>query len=252
MGSHAELRSSLGAAMSGRNTALSMADSLCRACVPLLDVDGAAIALLLDASGQGAFGSSDSVSRQLEEAQFACGQGPSSDAVRCGSPIFVEDLAHQDEQRWPSYVSSALHLGARGLFVLPIWVAGTCVGTLNLYRRAPRPLLGHSLLGAFMAAELAALPLMEMINAEAKFALDETGEVAWDHLTSLARVEVYQATGMLMVQFDVGPADALARLRAHAFKHGVTATAVALSIVQRTLSLKPDRAARHAEPLVAS
>jgi AmiR/NasT family two-component response regulator len=65
-------------------------------------------------------------------------------------------------------------------------------------------------------------------------------DAAWDQLASLARVEVYQATGMVMAQLGVGPAEALVRLRAHAFVHGLTASEVAWSIVGRQLSLESD------------
>ena len=66
---------------------------------------------------------------------------------------------------------------------------------------------------------------------------DDTG---WQQLAALARVEVYQATGMVMAQLGVGPAEALARLRAHAFANDLTASQVAWSIVERELSLEPD------------
>jgi AmiR/NasT family two-component response regulator len=56
----------------------------------------------------------------------------------------------------------------------------------------------------------------------------------------MSRVEVYQATGMVMGQLSVGPAEALVRLRAHAFARGLTASEVAWSIVRRQLSLESD------------
>jgi AmiR/NasT family two-component response regulator len=79
-----------------------------------------------------------------------------------------------------------------------------------------------------------------MISAEAELATLGEDEPAWKQLASLARVEVYQATGMVMVQLGVGPAEALARLRAHAFAQGLTASQVAWSIVERELSLESD------------
>ena len=47
MDSIAELRASLGGAMDSGDPTMSMADRLCHACVDLLDVDGAAISLML-------------------------------------------------------------------------------------------------------------------------------------------------------------------------------------------------------------
>jgi hypothetical protein len=59
-------------------------------------------------------------------------------------------------------------------------------------------------------------------------------------LSSLERVEVYQATGMIIARLDVGRAEALVRLRAHAFAHGLTASEVAWAIVRRELVLEAD------------
>jgi hypothetical protein len=239
MDSIAELRANLGRAMDGGDLKMSRADRLCHACVDLLDVDGAAISLMLEGSSQGTFGSSDGLSRQLDEYQFTFGEGPCMDAVRDG-PVFAADIGDVAETRWPAFVGSALDLGVGALFALPISLANSYVGALDLYRHAPGPMLGNSLVGGLMAAELAALPLLDMIGAEAELAIPGQEPPAWKQLASLARVEVYQATGMVMAQLGVGPAEALARLRAHAYAQGLTASQVAWSIVERELSLELD------------
>lgn len=238
--SHAELRVSLGAAVAGSDPALSMADRLCHACVHLLEVDGAAISVMLEGLSQGTAGSSGELSRQLDELQFTFGEGPCTDAVRHGEPVMAENLANAAEQRWPAYAGSALGLDIRAVYALPINLANSCVGALDLYRHKPGPLEGDSLVGGLMAAELAELPLMALMSANADLVAVADGEEAWDHLAALARVEVYQATGMLMGQLGVGPADALVRLRAHAFAYGLTASEAAWLIVGRQLVLEPD------------
>lgn len=53
----------------------------------------------------------------------------------------------------------------------------------------------------------------------------------------MERVEVYQATGMLIGALNVDPTEALVRLRAHAFAHDMTAAEVAWEIVERRLPL---------------
>jgi len=161
------------------------------------------------------------------------------DAVR-GGPVFAAHIGDVAETRWPAFIGSAMGLGVGAVFALPISLANSYVGALDLYRHAPGPLLGNSLVGGLMAAELAALPLLDMIGAEAELATSGQEAPAWKQLASLARVEVYQATGMVMAQLGVGPAEALARLRAHAFAQGLTASQVAWSIVERELALEPD------------
>jgi hypothetical protein len=233
--SAADLRASLGEAMQG-GAPLAMADQLCRACIRLLGVDGASISVMLDGPSHGTFGSSGEVSRQLDEFQFTFGEGPCLDAVRRAAPVLIEDLQDPRERRWPAYAEAVLGLGVRAIYALPISVANTYIGALDLYRNQPGPLLGNSLLGALMAAELAELPLLDLIAEATEWttAAQEVG--AWDQLGSLARVEVYQATGMVMTQLSLGPVDALARIRAHAFAEGLTANQVAWAIVERRLS----------------
>ncbi len=217
-----------------------MADRLCRACVQLLEVDGAAISVMLEGSSQGTVGSSGELSRRLDELQFTFGEGPCIDAVRRGGPVIAENLADPREQRWPVYTGAVVGLGVRAVYALPIRLANSVVGALDLYRHRPGPLEADSRVGGVMAAELAVLPVLALLTAGADLLAVPDSDAAWDHLASLSRVEVYQATGMVMGQLDVGPAEALVRLRAHAFAHGLTAGEVAWSIVGRELSLEPD------------
>ncbi len=66
------------------------------------------------------------------------------------------------------------------------------------------------------------------------------GQGSWDQLASLERVEVYQATGMIVAALEVTPADALVRLRAHAISRNLTASDVAYQILNRRLVLDRD------------
>ena len=54
----------------------------------------------------------------------------------------------------------------------------------------------------------------------------------------MSRAEVSQATGMLVAQLEVEPAEALVRLRAHAYATGRSATDVARDILDRRLRLR--------------
>jgi hypothetical protein len=238
--SHADMRRILGDAVADGDPATSMADRLCLACVQLLEVDGAAISVMLDGSSQGTLGSSGELSRRLDELQFTFGEGPCTDAVRHGVPVIAENLAGSSEQRWPAYAPAVVGIGVRGVYALPIILANSVVGALDLYRHQPGPLQGDPWLGSLMAAELAVVPVMTLMTDGADQLTVADSAAAWDQLASLARVEVYQATGMVMAQLGVGPAEALVRLRGHAFANGLTASNVAWSIVDRQLSLESD------------
>lgn len=56
-----------------------------------------------------------------------------------------------------------------------------------------------------------------------------------------SRAEIHQATGMVTVQLDVDTADALARMRAHAFSHQRLLIDVARDIVARRLDFTQER-----------
>jgi AmiR/NasT family two-component response regulator len=55
-----------------------------------------------------------------------------------------------------------------------------------------------------------------------------------------SRAEIHQATGMVLMQLDVGADAALARMRAHAFVEGRLLIEVARDVVARRLLFTPD------------
>ena len=67
------------------------------------------------------------------------------------------------------------------------------------------------------------------VNAQPNAMPQPTGE--------MSRAEVSQATGVLVAQLEVEPAEALLRLRAHAYATGRAATDVARDIIERRLRL---------------
>lgn len=64
------MRSQLSAAVRDAAPGLPAANGLCAACVDLFGVDGAAISMMHEGASQGTFGSSNAISRRLDEYQF--------------------------------------------------------------------------------------------------------------------------------------------------------------------------------------
>jgi hypothetical protein len=91
-----------------------------------------------------------------------------------------------------------------------------------------------------LAAELAALPLLDLMAADVDWEAQGQTEYGWTELASLERVEVYQATGMIIGALDVDPTEALVRLRANAYARGMTASGLAWEIVERRIRLDDD------------
>ncbi|MFC7490886.1 MULTISPECIES: GAF and ANTAR domain-containing protein [unclassified Knoellia] len=234
-----KLRTELNAAMSTAGAGLPAANELCVACVDLVGVDGAAISMVYDGFSHGTFGSSSEMSRRLDEHQFTFGEGPCLDAAAEGKAVLVPDLNSPDEQRWPGFAGAALGEGIHAVFAMPIRLSSACVGALDLFREAPGPLTADQMAGGMLVAELASLPLMDLMASKTVNPA-ETSEGKQRQVVDLDRIEVYQATGMLMSQLDVGPAEALVRLRAHAISTDQTASEVAWAIVERRLVLERD------------
>jgi ANTAR domain len=123
---------------------------------------------------------------------------------------------------------------------MPVVVAGEYVGALDLFRHEPGLLDGEHLSGAIIAAELASVPLLDLLDADLHAAVADPNSNAWVEFNDLSRAEVSQATGMLVAQLEVEPAEALVRLRAHAYATGRNATDVAKDILARRLRLDAD------------
>jgi GAF domain-containing protein/ANTAR domain-containing protein len=224
-------------AVDGRR-GMEAADRLCETCVMLFDIDAAAISLVFEGATSGTLGSSGVSARIYDELQFTLGEGPCLDAVALQAPVLVSDLANPDDHRWPVYGPAMLDLKIRGIFAVPVVLAGEHVGALDLFSARPGVLDGEEIAGAVLAAALASIPLLDLMDADLHAAVNDPNSDAWAELSALSRAEVSQATGMLVAQLDVEPAAALVRLRAHAYATGRSATDVARDILDRRLRLE--------------
>lgn len=214
------------------------ADRLCEACVTLLDIDAAAISLVFDGANIGTLGASAADARMYDEEQFTYGEGPCLDAVAHRAAVTVIDLADTRETRWPAYGPAMLAHRIRGVYAMPVVVAGQYVGALDLFTARPGRLRPDQEAGIAVAAELAQMPLLDLLDEDMHAAATDPSSDAWAELAALTRSEVSQATGMVMAQLKVEAPVALARLRAHAYATGRRATEVARDIIDRRLRLE--------------
>jgi hypothetical protein len=220
--------------------AIEAADRLCAACAVLLDVDAAAISLIFDGARTGTLGSSSARARVYDELQFTFGEGPCLDSITRRTPVLAVDLADPHDRRWTAFGPALFAHKIRGVYAVPVVVAGEYVGALDLFRHKPGHLDGEHLSGAILAAELAAVPLLDLLDGDLQAAVADPNSNAWVEFNTLSRAEVSQATGMLVAQLEVEPAEALVRLRAHAYATGRNATDVARDILARRLKLDAD------------
>ncbi|BDX35133.1 GAF domain-containing protein [Mycobacterium antarcticum] len=216
-----------------------VADRLCQACVHLLGVDGAAISLVNDGVNIATLGASDPAARSYDELQFTLGVGPCLDAVAHRAPVMIADLADRSGgSRWPAYGEAMLANRIRGVYAMPIVVAGEYVGALDVFNAEPPAWTVEQLIGIGEAAELAQIPVMDLLARDMGEAAAPPGSAAWNEIRMLTRAEVSQATGVLMAQLHLSAPAALIRLRAHAYASGRSATAVAGDVLARRLHLE--------------
>jgi hypothetical protein len=241
MGDVETLRTRLTGSLDGPGRGQVVGERLCAACVELLDVDGAALSVMYDGELSRSYAASSSIARELDELQATLGEGPCVEAISTAAPSLRPDLNRPADGRLPGFTSAALQRDVQAVFSLPVYLAAVPVGALDLYRHAPGEMDFTALGGALLAAELAALPLLDLMGLDFDAAMNDESSNAWEQLSALTRVEVFRAAGIVIGQLQVSAAEALVRIRGYAYAHDMTASQVAFEILERRLQLGDDQ-----------
>ncbi len=204
---------------------------LCRATVPVLAVAGASLMVAVDAAPAPLAWSGD-VSERLEDLQTATGEGPCCDAHESGRPVSERDLGRLGPGRWPGFAPPAHAAGAAAIFSFPLRIGAARLGALTVHRTLMVGMSDREDSDARAIAEVAAAAILWFQAGAAAGGLGP-------ELSGLIRrsAVVHQAAGMVSSQLGVTLADALVRLRAHAFSRERSLTDVARDIVARSLRL---------------
>lgn len=174
-------------------------------------------------------------SDELEELQFSLGEGPCSDAFRSRRPVLEPDLPGRGMRRWPGYAPAAYDYGVRAVFAIPLQVGAVRLGALDIYRDVVGPL---SVAALSQAVTFANIAVSVLLDGQAMTPGNEKVASVDDVLAY--RAEVYQAQGMVMVDLGVTLAEAMARLRGHAYAEGLPLSEIARDITAGTLKLERD------------
>ena len=204
---------------------------LCAECLAALPVSGVALALMSEAGPSGVvLAATDARARQLEELQFALDEGPCVEASRSDHPVLHPELTTSGSVRWPRFGAGALAAGVHAIFAFPLRVGAVRIGVLDLYRDTPGHLTAVELADAVAFADAATVLLLYLQDHPGP-----NGEPTALTGPIDSRAEVHQATGMMTIQLGVSLAEALLRLRAHAYDSGQSVTDVAGDVVSRRL-----------------
>ncbi|HEY2203113.1 MAG TPA: GAF and ANTAR domain-containing protein [Pseudonocardia sp.] len=219
-----------------------LARLICRACVDGLGVDGAALSLLTAQVGRHTLHATDATAELLEELQFTLNEGACIEAATTGSPVLVSDLRERGASaRWPVFTAAVIErTEVRALFALPLQWGTTNLGVIDLYRRVPEGLNDTERRDAIGAADTATLMMLTLRTDPPDRGGARPEDQSWLDPAVASRAEIHQATGMVLMQLDVGADAALARMRAHAFVEGRLLIEVARDVVARRLLFTPD------------
>lgn len=208
---------------------------LCSALARTLPALGVAVSLMSRGRHGGVIAASDPAAEQLEELQFALGEGPCLDAFAARRPVLEPDLSDPRSSRWPSYTPAAHSRGAAAVFALPLQIGAACLGVLDVYRDRSGLLSRQAMSDALIFAEAGVVILLDAQAGADDHAAGPGLDEALDR-----RAEVYQAQGMLTVQLGVSLPAAMARLRAYAWAYDRPLAEVARDVVSRRLRLDSD------------
>jgi hypothetical protein len=146
-------------------------------------------------------------------------------------PGLEPDLGAVPAGRWPVFTPAALELGVRAVFAVPLQIGAIRVGVLLAQRAAAGPLDGGELADMLVFAGAATDALLGAVAGGS--------EPPWLSLQpSGYRAEVHQASGMISVQLGVSQAEALVRMRAHAFSERRAVAEVAADVVARRMRFR--------------
>jgi hypothetical protein len=214
---------------------------LCEVCAEVSGMSGAGIMLMSGDVPRGSLCTTNEVSALIERLQYALGEGPCVDAYHQDRPVLEPHLADPSTPRWLAFAKPAIEAGVRAVFGFPLHVGAVRLGALNLYCDRPGPLTDEQHADALVMADVAAQAVL-VLQANAppgKLAAELEANADFQYV-------VHQASGMVAVQLDLSVAQALIRLRAHAFGNDRPLAEVAGDVVARALRF--DARSREKDP----
>jgi hypothetical protein len=210
---------------------------LAKACVQVLDLDGAGLSAISDRF-RVPLGASDDDATAAERLQFTVGEGPCMQALRDRTEIRVsaDDIA----RRWPAFYDELIvQTPYRSIASLPLQITAEIAGAIDLYFRHPTGAFSVDLRAAVETAD----HVTEVLRATATPAAPsphKPGDLlpAWMYSPSAtSRLRTWIAAGVLMAQHGLNGPDAMTRIRAYAYAHQIDIADVTDRIIDGSLKL---------------
>ena len=169
---------------------------------------------------------------EVDQLQYAEGDGPCLDAYRHKKVIRVD--SNRTEERWPEFTRRAVEKGVLSSLSVPLVVDDRGIGALNFYAHTERAFSDQDESIGIAFAEQAAVI---MANAQAYWG-------ARDHIRNLdeamrSRAVIEQAKGILMARSNVDQDEAFDMLRRASQRENRKLRDVAGELVERTQNGRP-------------
>ncbi len=201
-------------------------ERLCRVLALRLDLLGVVVRLAASDAGTGVVVAPSGAASALADLEVTAGEGPARTASAVRRPVLVTDLQGPAAAGWPGFCHLASDAGLAAVFAFPLGVGAVGFGTLELFSSSACALPRDDLALVRAFAELATEVLVDGDLTAADGNLSSSLARAFDY-----RAEIAQAQGMVMVDLGVTLAEAMARLRAHAFASGEPLLTLARRVV---------------------
>ncbi|MDQ0584295.1 GAF and ANTAR domain-containing protein [Streptomyces rishiriensis] len=190
------------------------------------------MSLLTDTPSRQLLCASDATALRLEEIQFTVAEGPCIAAAASGTPVLVEDL-REELPRWPFFSASTAEQlpEVRAVYALPLRLDDETLGSMNLLRRREGGLDAPAVREAQQVADAVVEALLsthtELLTGSAAPAW-EPADVIRSHWSS-----THQAIGVVAARLGISISDALAHMRAEAFRTGQTLAEITAAVLNR-------------------
>ena len=215
--------------------------ALCAHFLEALPVNGTAVSVFVGAVPEAVVCATDRLAARLDELQFDLGEGPRWEAARTRLPVLEPRVQEVEHPLWPVFHMALMDTTVKALYVFPLTLGALNVGIVELYSTTTGALDRTDRAKALVLANETAWNLLDHLLRVQEAVTSETSLTSEASAESpLSRREIHQATGMVLVQMNVTPTDALLLLRAHAFSHGTTVRAIAGDVVARRLQFSPE------------
>lgn len=204
-------------------------------CTSILNADVAGVLLQTPEGQLNLSAATSEEMRAIEDIELSAGDGPCMDAYRTGDPVIVKDL-HQARDRWPGVAQQLLDMGMRSGYAFALALRGDRIGALNLYRRDLEPFDDIDIRTAQAFADIAAIGILQ----ERKVTDAERRTRQLQHALD-SRIDIEQATGILVQRHGITPTQAFEALRAYSRSHRLRVHDVSQRIVSGAVDIPIDR-----------